>query len=184
MANIGFRYPWIAKYTKSTGTYSDGFKCGEGIQINITPNYTEASLYGDDKMVDYEKSLTDATISLGITTLPIQAATVMFGHTVSGQKITYKATDEANNVGLGYVSVEKADGDTKYAANIILCAKFADSNGQCNTKGESLTFNTPTIEGKAVSIDDGTWRTVEMFDTEAAAVSAIKSFLNITEPSA
>lgn len=181
MANIGFRYPWIAKFDKATGTYSNGFKCGEGMQINITPNYSEASLYGDDRLVEYEKSFTDATISLGVTTLPIVAASVMFGHTVNEKKVVYKATDEANNIGLGYLSVEKEDGETKYAANIICCAKFADSNGQCNTKGESLTFNTPTVEGKAVAVSDGTWRTVEIFDTEEAAVSTIKEYLNITE---
>lgn len=182
MAYIGLRKPWVAKYNKSNKTYSDGFKYSHAVSVNVTPNYAEASLYGDDMQVEYEKSLTNATIQLGTTSTPIEAAKVIFGHEVNGQEVIYNATDEANYVGVGFVSVEKVDGDTKYVGAVITCSKFSDATENYTTKGEQLQFNTPTIEGKAIPDEDGMWKKTKVFDAEADAESYVKGILNITEP--
>ena len=186
MAFIGLRKPYVAKYDKATKTYSLGFKYAHAVSFNITPNYAEASLYGDDMQVEYEKSFTNAAISLGTTSTPIQAASTMFGHTVdtANNKVTYKATDDANYVGVGVIAPEKVDGANKFVALIILCAKFADSAESFTTKGDQLQFTTPTIEGQAVAADDdGNWKETQIFDTEAEAEAYVKNFLNIETPS-
>lgn len=183
MAYVGLRKPFVAKYNRATKTYSDGFRYSHAVSLSITPNYAEASLYGDDMQVEYEKSFTNAAISLGTTSTPIQAASVMFGHTVDMEhfKVTYKGTDEPNYVGLGVIAPEKVDGDTKYVALIVIAAKFADSAESFSTKADSLTFNTPTIEGFAVAEDDGRWKVTQVFESEADALAFVKNFLNITE---
>ncbi|MBP5309635.1 MAG: major tail protein [Lachnospiraceae bacterium] len=186
MAYVGLRKPYVAKYNRISKTYSDGFKYSHAVSLNITPNYAEASLFGDDMQVEYEKSFTNATISLGTTSTPIEAASVMFGHTVdlANKKVTYKATDEANYVGLGVIAPEKVDGENKFVALIVLSAKFADSSEAFSTKADSLTFTTPTIEGSASAADDdGTWKITETFDDEASAEAFVKNYLNITDPS-
>lgn len=184
MAYVGLRKPYVAKYDRSTKTYSDGFKYSHAVSLSITPNYAEASLYGDDMQVEYEKSFTNATISLGTTSTPIDAASVMFGHTIdkSTNKVTFKATDESNYVGMGVIAPEKVDGDNKFVALIILSAKFADSAENFTTKGDQLQFNTPTVEGSAVAADDdGNWKITQIFDTEAAAEAYVKNYLNISD---
>lgn len=183
MAYVGLRKPFVAKYNRATKTYSDGFRYSHAVSLSITPNYAEASLYGDDMQVEYEKLFTNAAISLGTTSTPIQAASVMFGHTVDMEhsKVTYKGTDEPNYVGLGVIAPEKVDGDTKYVALIVIAAKFADSAESFSTKADSLTFNTPTIEGSAVAEDDGRWKVTQVFESEADALAFVKNFLNITE---
>lgn len=182
MAYIGLRKPYVAKHNRANNSYSDGFKYSHAVSLSITPNYAEASLYGDDMQVEYEKAFTNATISLGTTSTPIQAASTMFGHEVDAvnNKVTYKATDNANYVGLGVIAPEKVDGEDKFVALIILSAKFADSAESYSTKGDSLAFNTPTIEGSAVAADDnGKWKITQVFDTEAEAEAFVKDFLNI-----
>ena len=108
----------------------------------------------------------------------------MFGHTVDHEKkeVVYKATDEANYVGVGITGVEKVDGATQYVALIILCAKFADSAESYSTKGDQLQFNTPSIEGTAISADDdGNWKQTKIFDTAEAADAYVREFLNISD---
>lgn len=185
MAYVGLRKPYVAKYDRATKTYSNGFKYSHAVSFNINPNYAEASLYGDDMQVEYEKAFTNAGITLGTTSTPIDAAEVMFGHTIDRDlnKVIFKATDEANYVGVGIIAPEKVDGANKYVALLILSAKFADSAESFTTKGDQLQFNTPSIEGSAVAADDdGNWKITEVFDTEAAAEAFIKNYLNIEDP--
>lgn len=184
MAYIGLRKPYVAKYDKATKTYSDGFKYSHAVKLDINPNYAEASLYGDDMQVEYEKSFTKATVSLGTTSTPIDAANVIFGHTVdkSINKVTFKATDEPNYVGMGVIAPEIVDGENKFVALIVLSVKFADSAESYATKGDQLQFNTPTVEGSAVAADDdGNWKITQVFDTEAAAEAYVKNYLNISD---
>ncbi len=185
MAYVGLRKPYVAKYDRATKTYSNGFKYSHAVSFNINPNYAEASLYGDDMQVEYEKAFTNAGITLGTTSTPIDAAEVMFGHTVdrSLNKVIFKATDESNYVGLGIIAPEKVDGANKFVAFIILSAKFADSAESFTTKGDQLQFNTPSIEGSAVAAnDDGEWKITEVFNTEAEAEAFVKNYLNIADP--
>ncbi len=187
MANVGLRKPFVAKYNRATKSYSDGFRYSHAVQFNINPNYAEASLYGDDAQQEYEKAFINAGITLGTTGTPLKAASTMFGHEVDFEKrkVVYKATDEANYVGMGITGVEKVDGVTQYIALIILCAKFADSAESYQTKGDQLQFNTPSIEGNAIVADDeGNWKITEIFDTEEEAVAFIKETLNIEDPAA
>lgn len=186
MAFIGLRKPYVAKYDKATGTYSLGFKYSNAVSYNVNPNYAEASLYGDDMQVEYDKQFINAAISLGTTSTPIQAAEVLFGHEVdeANNRVIYKATDESNYVGVGVVVPEKVDGASKFIAMIVLCAKFADSAESFTTKGDQLQFTTPTIEGQAVAADDdGNWKETQTFDTATEAEAYIKNFLNISSPS-
>ena len=185
MANVGLRKPFVAKYNRATKSYSDGFKYSHAVQFQINPNYAEASLYGDDAQQEYEKQFINAAITLGTTGTPLKAASTMFGHQVDFEKrkVVYKATDEANYIGMGITGVEKVDGVTQYIALIILCAKFADSAESYQTKGDQLQFNTPSITGNAiVANDDGEWKITEVFDTEAEAEAFVKEYLNIADP--
>lgn len=187
MANVGLRKPFIAKFDRASKSYSNGFRFSHAVSMGITPSYAEASLYGDDVQVEYEKSFVNAAVTLGTTSTPLQAADTMFGHEVdpATKKVIYKSTDEANYVGVGITGVEKVDGKTQYVALIILCAKFADSAENYSTKGDQLQFNTPSIDGTAIAADDdGNWKQTQIFDTEEEAVQYVKDFLNIQdEPS-
>ena len=181
MAYFGLRYPIIAKYNRSTGVYSDGFVCGKAVSFEVTPNYSEGSLYGDDEQAEYEKAFTNANVTLGTTTLPVEAAETVFGHTVDSVSgaVTKKTTDEANYVGVGVVIDEVVDGVKKYYALIINCAQFSESAESFQTKGDSITFSNPSIAGLAIGDKNSVWQDKKPFDDAAAAQAYIKTTFNM-----
>lgn len=184
MANFGLSLPTIAKLNINTGKYSDKFKCGKAINTSIVPNYVSGDLYADNGKVEDVKEFTDATVTLGVNTMPVQAAKVLFGHTVNEDgSISEKTTDTANYVGYGFVAKEINEGKTQYRACILLKVKFQEGEESYNTKGSNITFGTPTLSGSAVQIGVGDnkeeWRIKSPFvDTEKEADEWIDNFFD------
>ena len=182
MAYYGLSNPFIAKLNVAAGTYSDGFQCGKAVGSEITPNYNEGSLYGDNELAEYVKEFKDADVTLTVTELPIEAAKVMFGHTVSepDNTITYGTADNANYVGYGFCIQEIKDGVVSYPAAWLPKVKFGDPTESFTTKGDSITFGTPQVSGKAAPDSSGNWKYKKSFTTEAEAVAWLKEKANIT----
>ena len=174
MAYIGLAKPTVAKLDESSGSmkYSEGFNCGKAMEMSITPQYAEGSLYANNVKAEYDKEFSYAEISLMTSTLPIQAHEVMFGHTVEnteGQVIKDNVSDESNYVGLGVYIPEKVDGVKKFVAMWINKAKFAEGEESYKTKGDSIEYQTPSIAGQAVAAINGEWRERKIFATEKEA---------------
>lgn len=186
MANYGLSKPWIAKLDVSKGTYSDGFKCGELVSTNVTPNYNEASLRGDNKEVRNKKKFKNASVTMGVTHLPLAAKKVMFGHEVDETEKTEKSksTDESSYVGYGFISEETSGDDDVYVACVLLKVLFAEGEDAYTTEGDSITFSTPSVSGTASPNKDGEWRDKKICATEEEAETWIKGKLGITEATA
>lgn len=182
MANFGLSKPWIAKYNPGAA-YSDAFKCGTAINTSVTPNYNEASLYGDNRQVENVAEFKNANVSLGVDRMPVVASKVMFGHTVTeagGE--TSKTSDSANYVGYGFITAEMVDGVKCYRACVLFKAQFKEGEEAYETKGDSIAFKTPTLSGVAMSIETGEWREKSpYFDTEEEADQWIQVKLNVLE---
>ncbi|MCI7791896.1 MAG: major tail protein [Lachnospiraceae bacterium] len=183
MAYFGLSNPWIAKLDVKNKTYSGGFKNGTAVGTDVTPQYNEANLYGDNVLQESTKEFKYADVTLNTTHMPIEAANVMFGHKVDSdtKEITYNASDAANYVGYGFYASEKIDGKTTYIAAILPKVIFAEAAENYTTKGDSLEFKTPSVSGKAMPLEDGTWKVKKTFETEQEAVAFIKEYLNITD---
>ena len=171
MAYIGLARPTIAKLTEPANTYSDPFTCGKAIQIDITPQYAEGSLYADDIKAEYDKEFKYADITLNTSTLPIKAHENMFGHTTAEDSVTYKASDESKYVGFGFRVAEKVDGVRKYTASWLYKVKFTEGQESYKVKGDNIEYQTPSITGQAMALPDGKWKEVKIFDTEAEAIA-------------
>ncbi len=169
---IGMSKVIAAKYnydqTSKTVTYSNPTYLGEAITGTFTPNYAEASLYGDDHEVDNSKEMTNVTIALGVTKLPIAAHNTLYGSTVEGSKVSEKTTDIANDVGLGFISRQS---NGLYTAIVYLKAKFARGAETYNTKGQSVTYSTPTLNGTAVGSDKD--KEVRSFEEDLSETQAL-----------
>ena len=184
MAYIGLAYPTIAKLDPATDTYSDGFRMGKAVSVNINTNYNEANLPGDNVIAETVKEFRDGTIDLGITTIPITAYSTVFGHTVTegedGTLIVDKTDDVPNYVGVGLVKEELVDGVKSYIAMWIKKVLFTESGENAQTKGETISFQTPTITGTVLALADKTWRERKIFDNEADAIAYIDEQAGIT----
>ena len=118
MAYVGLAKPAVATLKDETAkTYTDAFYCGKAVQIDVSPQYAEGSLYGDNTKAEYDKEFKYADVTLQTTTLPIKAHNLMFGHTVTEtegkQAVKFKDSDDAPYVGLGFIVTEKVDGKRK-----------------------------------------------------------------------
>lgn len=176
MAYVGLAKPAVATLKDETAkTYTDAFYCGKAMQIDVSPQYAEGSLYGDNTKAEYDKEFKYADVTLQTTTLPIKAHNLMFGHTVTEtegkQAVKFKDSDDAPYVGLGFIVTEKVDGKRKYVASWLYKVKFAEGSETYKTKGDNIEYQTPNISGQAMALPDGDWKDVEMFDTEAEAVT-------------
>lgn len=182
MANYGLSYPTIATLDVEAGTYKNGFHCGKAVNTDITPNYNEASLFGDNELAEYAKEFKDADVNMGVTTLPIKAANTMFGHTVDEDKkeIIYHAEDTANYVGYGFFANEMVNNVKSYVAVVLPKVKFAEAAENYTTKGDSLEFKTPAISGKAYADNNGNWKYRKVLDTAKEAQAWIDEKLGIT----
>ena len=179
----------IAETDNAAPTYSAGMAIGKLIQIGITPNMNEGSLYGDDALAEYIREFSDYDVSLNVTTLPAAARAVMFGETyteaTTGQnptpaKIVSKGSDSCPYVGFGFVTTETVNGAMKYAMVWLHKVKFSLPAETYDTKGDSITFGTPTVEGKGTEDNIHEWRTVTWHDTEAEAIAALKNKAGIS----
>lgn len=183
MAYIGLAAPTIARFVPD-GTYSDGFRCGKAVETSITPQYAEGSLFGDNTKAEYDKEFKYADITVGITELPVEAHKVMFNHEVveeDGETITFKATDEAGYVGYGIYVTEKVDGKKKYVACWLPKCKFSEGADTYKTKGDSVEYQTPSLSGQALALDDGTWKITKVCKTESEAIAWLNEKARIME---
>lgn len=181
MANFGLCKPYIAQWIKD-GVYKNGFKCGKAVNTSVTPNYNEASCFGDNIQAEYAKEFKNAAVSLGVTTLPIIAKSVVFGHSVSAsQEEIANSNDSANYVGYGFITSEVNEGVKTYGACVILKVLFQEGEESYETKGDSIVFKTPTLSGTASTYDNGDWRKKKTFSTQEEAEAYIEDILGITE---
>ena len=159
MANFGLSKPWIAKYNPSTGKYSNAFKCGSAISTAVTPNYNEAALFADDQQIENVSEFKNANVSLGVDRMPVIAASIMFGHEVDGEGVEISNADDFGNyVGYGFITREKLDGANKFRACLLIKVLFKEGEESFETKGDSITFKTPSLSGTAMANEDGKWR--------------------------
>lgn len=168
MAYVGLRKPIIAKLS-SDGTYDEPFAFGKAIGLQVTPNYAEGSLYADDGQAEYDKEFSYAEITLNTSTIPIIAHDKMFGHKVTEKNVKFNGDDQNNDVGVGWISVEKVNGVRSFIGNFLNKVKFSEPSEDYATRGESIEYKTPSITGRASIIDGGDWKETETFDTEAEA---------------
>lgn len=183
MPYFGLSKPWIAKYNPETDRYSDGFKCGKAMSTSVTPNYNETPLFADNQQTENVTEFKNANVSLGVDRMPVQAANVMFGHSIGSEgEVVSKTGDAANYVGYGFIVAEMLDGVRRYQACLIRKVKFKEGEESYETKGDSIVFKTPTLSGTAMGTSKTDWRKKSpYFDTEDEADKWLQVQLGVKE---
>lgn len=170
MPNFGLSHPWVAEYV-ARGRYRNSFRCGEAVTTSVTPKFSEGSLLADNKEVENVKEFKNAAVNIGVTQLPKIAAKTMLGHAVEEDGTEVSNTEDSTGyVGYGFITAEMEAGKKKYRACLLLKVKFAEGEESYETKGDNITFKTPSLSGTAIGDEDGTWRIKSpKFDTEEEA---------------
>ena len=191
MAMIGLKYPVVGKYAESGGTVSHtaGMVLAKAIQASISINQYSVTLYADDGLAESEKGFQDGTVDLNVDDLSQEAAKFIFGATetageVQGDETTkallFKGDDDVPDVGLGFYAPRKKGGVRSYRAIFFPRVKFGYPNETLDTKGEQVTFGTPTIQGTIQLDATGEWKREITVADEAKAVTWLKTQAGIT----
>lgn len=154
MAYTGLKYCVFAPITTeepfSPIVYGKGVVLGKMISANITMTRNSDPLYADDAIAESDNSITGGTISLNLDDIDDAARVSAFGVLKEGEpgSETYSETgDPTPYGGLGYIRVRKRKGVTSYVAYWVHKCQIAINTDSANTKGSTITWQTPTVDG-------------------------------------
>ena len=175
MATIGLKNLYFAKNTNdnSTGaTYETPQRIGGAIQVDINPQVNTNTLYADDAPFAVASSINEITVSLDVSDIQPSVVAALGGHTydTTTGAITYKADDSPPYVAIIGES-EKQDGKTRYFK--LFKGKFNETQETIQTKGESVKFTTPKLEGSFVAREyDKKWKVVVDADSSNTTIAS------------
>ena len=175
MAQVGLKNLYYALMTIGTNgaeTYGTPKKIGNAVSVDISPSIDTTSLYGDDMAVATDINFKEVTVTIETTDIPLEDQAALLGHTYSDGALTAKMTDSSPYVGLMFES-QKHDGGIRCVK--LMKGKFAESQETINTKGESIDYQVPQLEGTFVAGGDGTWKKIKDFAKDADTSSWYES---------
>ena len=189
MATIGLRDAHWA--TRSVTTNSSGVptavsfgtpaKLAPAISANIDIEHADATLSADDSTLYDMHPFKKGTIQLNVDDLPAAFLTAVLGMRQATNGVIVSAVEDVSvEVALGFKS-KKANGADRCIWYPRV--KFQIPSDAYNTKGDSITFNTPTITGtimeELVSENNRhNWRYMLDSDAGALAMTAAATWLN------
>jgi phi13 family phage major tail protein len=148
MATIGLDRLYYAKITENENgeeTYDTPVPLAKAITAELSVELAEATLYADDGAAEVVKEFQSGTLTLGVADIGVDAAEVLTGATLDDNKVLISASEDGGApVAIGF-RAKKANG--KYRYFWLYRVKFGILATNLQTKGDSITFSTPTIEG-------------------------------------
>ena len=148
MATIGLDRLYYAKITEDESvedTYAAPVPLAKAISADMSVELAEAILYADDGAAEIVKEFKNGTLSLGIDDIGVSAASDLTGATIDDNHVLISTSEDGGTpVAVGF-RAKKANG--KYRYYWLYKVKFGIPATNLATKGDSITFSTPTIEG-------------------------------------
>ncbi|CUH93082.1 hypothetical protein SD1D_1536 [Herbinix luporum] len=148
MATIGLDRLYYAKITENENgeeTYDTPVPLAKAISAELSVELAEATLYADDGAAEVVKEFQSGTLTLGVADIGVDAAEVLTGATLDDNKVLISTSEDGGApVAIGF-RAKKANG--KYRYFWLYRVKFGIPATNLQTKGDSITFSTPTIEG-------------------------------------
>lgn len=173
MAKIGlnnFRFGTLTEAADGTPTYGAAQTPGAAISCSTSITNNDAKLFADDTLQESDTSFSNGTVTMGIDREDQATMAALLGHTVNEQGVMVRsANDVAPYVGLGRIVRIMVNNTLKFKVEFLNKVKFAEPSQEDTTKGESVEFNTYTIEGTIAALANGDWSDTKTFDELADA---------------
>ena len=187
MATIGLDKLYYASITDGASgeTYGTPALLAKAIEANLSIDLLEAILYADDGADTTIREFKSGTLSLGVNDLAPSVLQDLVGATVDANGVLVSTgEDSAKPVAVGF-RAKTASG--KYRYFWLYRVLFGVPSAALKTRGDSIEFQTPTIEGtisRRNKVDDAgkhPWK-AEVTDT-GSNTSVISSwFTQVYEP--
>lgn len=148
MATIGLDKLYYAKITEDENgneTYATPVQLAKAMNADLSVELAEATLYADDGAAEIVKEFKNGTLSLGVDDIGATVASDLTGATIDANGVVVSTSEDGGDpVAVGF-RAKKSNGKYKYYW--LYRVKFGIPATNLVTKGDSITFSTPTIEG-------------------------------------
>ena len=181
MAHIGMKNPYAAQIDAELGTYGAAFKIGKAINFTGTPTNVDVKLWADDGVAESDKGITDYGVSLNVDEVSLENQGKLLGHEYvaasnnAPETLDIKTTDVAPYFGVGFYKRRRKNGVQSFTAVWLQKVQFANPSENAETKGETINFQTDTLEGTAFNNDAGSIIKKAVFTTEAEALAWVQA---------
>lgn len=148
MATIGLDKLFYSKITEDENgeeTYATPVPLAKAMTAELSIELAEATLYADDGASEIVKEFQSGTLTLGIDDIGTAVAEDLTGAKIDSNKVLISAGEDGGTpVAVGF-RAKKSNG--KYRYFWLYRVKFGIPATNLTTKGESIEFSTPSIEG-------------------------------------
>lgn len=178
MALIGlnhFFYSHLTEAVDGTVTYDGPKTLGKAVSANVSITNNSAALYADDALAESDTTFQSGTITLGVDDDRETTFADLLGHTITDGEVVYNANDTAPWVSVARIIVKLVENVKVYKVEVIRKVKFSEMSSANQTKGESVEFSTPEIEGTIATLKTGAWKITKTFASQDAAIAYIQA---------
>lgn len=148
MATIGLDRLYYSKITEDVNgeeTYAVPSVLAKAITAELSVELVEAILYADDGAAEVVKDFNSGTLTLGVDDIGPTVAADLTGASTDDNGVLISASENVGTpVAVGF-RAQKANGTYRYFW--LYRVKFGLPATNLQTKADSITFSTPTIEG-------------------------------------
>lgn len=148
MATIGLDklfYANINEDDQGYESYDEPQVLAKAMTADLTIELNEATLYADDGAAEVVKEFKAGTLSLGVDDIGAAVASDLTGTTIDSNGVVISTSEDGGRpVAVGF-RAKRSNG--KYRYFWLYRVKFGIPATNLATKGDSITFSTPTIEG-------------------------------------
>jgi phi13 family phage major tail protein len=161
MATIGLRDLYYAKVTPGTETTPDTYAAPKllagAINVGIETTTAEAVLYASDSISEQIKEFVSAKVTINADDITLEKQAELLGQQITTEGIIAAGgDDDAPYYAIGF-RARKRGNVFRYVW--LLKGKFAPPKEEYQTKGSSIEFKTPTIEGTFMLGNNDKWKT-------------------------
>ena len=148
MATVGLDSLFYAKITESADgseIYEKPKQLAKAIKADLSIELSEAILYADNSAAEVVKEFRSGKLSLGVDDIGRTVAEELTGSVTDDNGVLISSGEDIGMpVAIGF-RAQKANGKSRYMW--LYKIKFGIPATNLQTKGDSITFNTPVIEG-------------------------------------
>jgi phi13 family phage major tail protein len=138
-------YAKITEDAQGLETYGVPQILAKAIKADLSIELAEAALYADDALAHAIKAFKGGKLSLGVEDIGVAVAADLTGASIDDNGVLVAASeDDGCLVAVGFRALKP---NNSYRYFWLYRVKFAVPSTNLQTKGDSIQFQTPTVEG-------------------------------------
>lgn len=179
---VGMR---AAELAFSTNTYTNAFRIGEAINVNLSVTMIEGSLYANNKRKEYKQKFDSGTIQNSVDDITDTVEAKLLGHSTSSvtvgtgtvTTVVSNVDDKAPDLGVGFYQTVTRSGSDKFRVIILRRVVYSEPEDNAETADNTIKFAGRTMNGKILADKDGNWKMDVTVDSAAEAEAFLDAVL-------